>query len=39
MGYGFGLTLIQKLVQSIKGRINIKSELGKGTNFQVIIPI
>lgn len=37
-GTGLGLYVSHNLVQSLKGRIEVKSELGKGSTFRVIIP-
>lgn len=38
-GYGFGLNLVLHLVQSLKGKVDIKSSLGGGTKFTVLIPV
>lgn len=35
-GAGFGLPLCQRLVHKMNGNINVKSELGKGSRFEVI---
>lgn len=37
-GTGLGLTITRKLVQLMGGKIEVKSELGQGTTFKVIIP-
>ncbi|GGM91816.1 hypothetical protein GCM10010967_26080 [Dyadobacter beijingensis] len=37
-GFGFGLALVKHLVDSLAGRINITSEPGIGTNFEVYLP-
>ncbi|WP_332910824.1 ATP-binding protein [Algoriphagus boritolerans] len=38
-GFGFGLNLVHHLVNSLKGKLNVKSELGKGTEFEFILPL
>jgi signal transduction histidine kinase/ActR/RegA family two-component response regulator len=38
-GTGMGLGICLSIVQSMKGKIDIDSELGKGTNFKMIFPI
>ena len=37
-GFGFGLALVRHLVDSLGGRINITSEPGIGTNFEIHLP-
>lgn len=37
-GYGLGLSLVSVLVNSLGGRIEIKSKLGKGSEFTVYLP-
>lgn len=37
-GLGIGLTIVKELVYAHKGRIKIKSELNKGTEFKVYFP-
>ncbi|WP_338224383.1 GAF domain-containing sensor histidine kinase [Algoriphagus confluentis] len=37
-GYGFGLNLVQHLIQSLKGKVTIQSSPGGGTKFEVSIP-
>ncbi|MBO9612707.1 MAG: GAF domain-containing sensor histidine kinase [Dyadobacter sp.] len=37
-GFGFGLALVKHLVDSLGGRINITSEPGIGTNFEISLP-
>ncbi|MBC6368542.1 histidine kinase [Algoriphagus sp. AK58] len=38
-GFGFGLTLVQRLITSLKGQLNIKSQPGMGAEFQVILTL
>ena len=38
-GTGLGLWLVYRLVQSMEGIIEVKSELGQGTTFIIAIPI
>ncbi|MBR5603545.1 MAG: hybrid sensor histidine kinase/response regulator [Bacteroidales bacterium] len=38
-GNGFGLFVVKGLVEILKGNIEVKSELDKGTHFKVTIPI
>lgn len=37
-GYGFGLPLVSHLVEGMKGTMNITSEPGKGSIFQITLP-
>lgn len=37
-GTGLGLAIIKSLVELMKGKVNVTSELGKGSCFQVEIP-
>lgn len=37
-GFGFGLALVKRLVDSLGGRMNITSEPGVGTNFEISLP-
>ena len=37
-GTGLGLAMAQRIVQEHGGRIDVKSELGKGTNFTLRLP-
>ncbi|MDB5020849.1 MAG: histidine kinase [Pedobacter sp.] len=37
-GFGFGLSLVSHLVESLNGSLDASSELGKGTRFKVILP-
>lgn len=38
-GSGIGLPVCQKLIKSFGGKIEIESELGNGTTFQLLIPL
>ncbi len=38
-GYGFGLTLVKHLVKGMNGTFNIVSKEGKGSEFEVVVPV
>ncbi len=38
-GFGLGLSYVKKIVDIHQGSINLKSEPGKGTSFEVCIPL
>lgn len=38
-GRGVGLDVVKKNVESLRGRIEISSEKGKGTTFKIILPL
>jgi signal transduction histidine kinase len=38
-GIGLGLTVTRKLAEANGGRIEVKSELGKGSNFTLFLPV
>ena len=38
-GTGLGLSLSYGIVQKHDGRIEVRSELGKGTSFRIVLPI
>ena len=37
-GTGLGLSLVRRIVEEHHGRINVSSEVGKGSTFEVLIP-
>ncbi|WP_026752455.1 GAF domain-containing sensor histidine kinase [Sediminibacterium sp. C3] len=37
-GYGFGLSLVKRLIDELHGSLDIQSEKGKGTRFTVTLP-
>jgi two-component system phosphate regulon sensor histidine kinase PhoR len=37
-GYGLGMSYVKWVVDSHKGNIQVKSELGKGTSIEVVLP-
>lgn len=38
-GFGFGLNLVHHLVNALNGELKVSSELGKGTEFEFILPL
>ncbi|MBA4056916.1 MAG: hypothetical protein C0490_19535, partial [Marivirga sp.] len=38
-GMGMGLSIVKKIVDDLKGEISIESELGNGTEVQVVLPL
>jgi signal transduction histidine kinase len=38
-GTGLGLSIAYKVVQNYGGTMDVKSEIGKGTNFKIVLPI
>ncbi|MRG85610.1 ATP-binding protein [Salinibacillus xinjiangensis] len=37
-GTGLGLVVVQHIIESMNGKIEVKSELGKGTSFLITLP-
>lgn len=37
-GYGFGLSLVKHLVDSLQGTMSIHSRAGEGTKFEILLP-
>lgn len=38
-GLGFGLAIVQRIVENHKGAISCQSEVGRGTIFEIVLPI
>ena len=38
-GFGLGLSIVKKIIACLGGKVSVKSILGEGTEFTVIIPI
>lgn len=38
-GYGLGLAIVRAIVEAHEGRVELESELGKGSTFMLILPI
>ncbi len=38
-GTGLGLNIVKKIVELLKGKIELESEVGQGSNFKVTIPL
>jgi two-component system phosphate regulon sensor histidine kinase PhoR len=38
-GFGLGLSYVRSIVMAHRGKINLKSEINKGSEFEVILPI
>ncbi|TAN38467.1 MAG: HAMP domain-containing protein [Nitrospirae bacterium] len=38
-GTGLGLSITYKIIQSHRGRIDVRSEIGKGTTFTIVLPV
>jgi two-component system chemotaxis sensor kinase CheA len=38
-GRGVGLDVVKSSIEKLKGKINIETEVGKGTSFKIILPL
>jgi signal transduction histidine kinase len=38
-GYGIGLSIAKAIIKDHKGKIGVKSELGKGSTFFILLPL
>ena len=38
-GQGFGLAVVKKLTEALNGTVTFESELGKGTRFNIELPL
>lgn len=38
-GNGLGLYIVKKAVEQLKGKIEVQSQINRGTNFKVVIPL
>ncbi len=38
-GVGLGMAIVKSIVSQLGGRINVRSELGKGTDVEVLLPL
>lgn len=38
-GQGFGLAVVKKLTEALKGNVTFESEIGKGTRFNIELPL
>ena len=38
-GYGLGLSYVKRVIQGFKGKIELESELGKGTKIALLLPL
>ena len=38
-GGGFGLAIVKKIIEAHRGDINVHSKQGKGTSFEILLPV
>ncbi|MBI3753962.1 MAG: hybrid sensor histidine kinase/response regulator, partial [Deltaproteobacteria bacterium] len=38
-GTGLGLSIVHRIIKEHNGEIEVKSEIGRGTTFDVILPV
>jgi signal transduction histidine kinase len=38
-GQGFGLAIVKKLAEALNGKVTFESEIGKGTRFNIELPL
>jgi len=38
-GTGLGLAIVRSFTQLLRGKVDVKSELGKGTSFEIVLPV
>ena len=38
-GFGLGLFYVKSIIEKLKGSISVKSQLGTGSDFTILIPI